>query len=325
MTITEEMTPPGGATPHTTSSTDESTPSEVGSPTGPEHDWWPRLLTVRPRTAVLTAGLIVATAWLLVVLVDVIQVVSMEDRGYEAAMWEHLFNNRPVEWSQWLFLGIAVLTAGFLAGRLRAPSDRGASLFFLIFGAGLVLMIFEDAGDVRHRLFGYFSDSSGLNQPLRVVFDGLYFAAIGVLPLLAVTRFGHHAWRAPTLRPYLVGGVGLYGLAAGASTLRYFNDFYRRLGEAIDNTLFAGRFPAPEATNAELEAGWGHFQLVDGVIEESVELIAAACLLAAILAFAHDFRQRRLTESPARTWAFWGHERASDAPDAESHSKPSGG
>lgn len=76
----------------------------------------------------------------------------------------------------------------------------------------------------------------------------------------------------------------LVGIAAGLSK---FLELYPRLGAWVDNFVFRGRFPGPP--NADQD--WLHYSLVDGPIEETVELLAAALMLAFVLAFIQDLKR----------------------------------
>jgi hypothetical protein len=125
-----------------------------------------------------------------------------------------------------------------------------------------------------------------LGLPYQVVSDVPYFAALAALPLYAVLRYGRHVWRVPAVRPYLGAAVLLYAAASIGSGLRHLGDFYSNLGAAIDRVFFGSRFPpAPEQ---ELERA--HYFVLDGLIEESVELFAVCSMLAVVLTFAAHVR-----------------------------------
>jgi hypothetical protein len=255
----------------------------------PVSTWWPLPLRLHPGTIVVAMVAVLAVAWTAMLVVDVLGWVTIP--GAEP-LWMHLFNNRPVEWVQWLLLGWAILQAGFVAGRL--PDDeRRLRGFVLLLGAGLVLMLFEDAGDARHVLSDYVEAALGstiLGLPHRVVADVPYFAVIAILPMLAVLRFGRDAWRSPTARRYLLLAYGLYAVAAIGSGLRHLGGLYMRVGGALDRLLLAGRFPPPDGGSRWEAAFW----LMDSVVEETIESVAAAAMLAVMLAIAHDLRAGRL-------------------------------
>jgi hypothetical protein len=252
---------------------------------------WPRALRVQPGHVVLATVALIAVAWGVFVAVDLLNVAGVGDRLWRPA-WSHLFNDRVVEWAAWVVIAVSVVVYGFVAGRLHGTERSGAAAFFLVLGLGLALMLVEDAGDVRHVISRYVRDHVGhevAGLPYRVASDFPYFTLLAAVPVYAVLRHGRHAWRAPSARPYLVAGVTLYALAGGGSAIRHLGDFYIAIGSRLDRWLLGGRFPPDRGQSEER----GHFMLVDSLIEESVELLAAACLLAVALAFVADVRSGR--------------------------------
>jgi hypothetical protein len=216
-------------------------------------------------------------------------------------MYVHLFNDRPVEWSQWVLLAWAVLACGYLAGRLahewRVPPDlrSRAATFFLVLGAGLGLMLLEEAGDIRHRVAEYVNRLVGEDPavPVSVLVDVPIFAAIAAVPLWAVARHGRQVWRAPSVRPWLLAALVLYATASAGSALG--TPFYSAVGGWIDEALLGGRLPPVP--------GWGgdegHYTVfVDSAIEETIELLAATSMLGVVLGFARDLRFGRLDDAP---------------------------
>ena len=257
-------------------------------------DEWPWVLRISPRTVVWATLGWLAIAGILFLLVDI---VGLVDIGLGQPLWERLYNKGPVEWTQWFFLALAIVAAAYLGGRLheegRTDSVRPhAARFFVLLSLGLGFMLIEEAGDIRHEisagvmwLFG--QEIFGL--PHRVVTDVPYFALLAALPMYAVLRYGRHVWASTRTRPYLAGGVLLYAIVGSSNGLRHLGDHYIRMGAWLDRVLLGGRFPVPEGMTQER----AHFYVMDAVVEESVELMAAALLLAAVLAFAADMRQRQ--------------------------------
>jgi hypothetical protein len=98
---------------------------------------------------------------------------------------------------------------------------------------------------------------------------------------------GYRSFRAaPPASSYLVAGYVAYGLAAAASATRHLGGWYRRLGDGLIERI------APSAV--ELYQAWAPaedivvevftlgFWFMDLAVEETLELIGAAALLAAI-------------------------------------------
>ncbi len=255
---------------------------------------WPLLLRISP-TGFLSATLGWLTlAWGMFLAVDIWGVI---DLGTSLPVWYWLFNDRPIEWTQWFFLVFATVAAAYLAGRLYADRRVMASHFFFLLAIGLGFMLIEDAGDIRHVISAialslFESEESGLvlGIPYRVVSDVPYFAALAAVPVYAVLRYGRHIWESVRTRWFLASGILVYAIAAMGSAVSHFNEFYIRTGAWLDAIVFAHGFPVPE----HMSQGETHFLLMDAVIEESVELLALAMILAAILAFVSDVRADRI-------------------------------
>ena len=249
------------------------------------HDW-PALIRVRPHVVLTNVITVVLVAWAAMVAVDVLQIAGSRP----TPLWVLLFNDGLVEWIQWLLLPATVFASGFLVARLLDSSDRGAANFFLFFGIGLALMLIEDAGDIRHAIRSLVHLSIGdriLGVQTGLVVEVPYFLLLAAVPLYALARYGRYVWGHTRTRRLLVAGYGLYAVAAGASAFRILGDFYVVTGRWIDDNLFAGRLAVPSGQSQQ----YAHFYLVDGPIEESVETIAAACLLGVALAFASQFHE----------------------------------
>ncbi|NDL60685.1 hypothetical protein [Phytoactinopolyspora mesophila] len=286
-TADEQLNHPGATGGHTGVDT-------AGRPADGGDGRWPVLFRIRPRYLLLAVAAFVITAWTLFIAVDIVNVNGFGDR-IAMPMWTYLFNDHVVEVSQWVMLAVVIAVAGYLGGRLAGTAYRGASTFFFLLAVGLGLMLVEEAGDVRHGISGavrlhFGSEVFGL--PYQVVSDFPYFAALAAIPLYAVLRYGRYAWEAVSARPYLVVAVVLYGMAAIGSGLRHLGSLYVNLGSAVDQTFFGGRFPPSPGMSQER----AHYFVVDGPIEETVELFAVTCMLAMVLAFAAELRSGRLVQ-----------------------------
>lgn len=254
----------------------------------------PLVVRPRPRTVVLTAAAVVVLAWLAVLVVDVWNVAGLGEIPRHA-LWVNLFNSRPVEWLQWVALGAAGVGGGYLAGALRGRGQPALTAFVALLAAGAVVMLLEEAGDIRHSVSLYVLAWFG-EQPLpglhyRVVSDLPFLTLVALLPVYALLRHGRAVWTdARGARPYLVATYGLYGIAALASGLRHLGGtgghadragLYADLGAALHATVFSGITQPAYMDLTELR-----FLLVDSIVEESIELLAAASLLGLVLAVA---------------------------------------
>ena len=249
---------------------------------------WPALLYIRAHVTVSNVAVAVVMGWLALLAIDV----DVFGLGIEppSPLWGRLYNDGPVEWLQWFLLAGAVFAAAYLASRLWSLHASHAARFFTLLSIGAALMLIEDAGDIRHELGRYVVDTFGsrvAGLPINLFAEVPYFAALAAVPIYAVIRYGSAPWQVSGVRPYLVGAYGLYGLAAASSSLRVVGGNYTRLGAWIDETILGARWPsAPGETTAH-----AHFYLVDGPIEESIEVLAAACLFALVLAFTAAVRR----------------------------------
>lgn len=249
---------------------------------------WPFLLRIRPRVVVAAVIIWLMVAWALFLSVDIF---GWFDPGFNRPMWRLLFNNYPVEWTQWFLLAFSIFIAGFLSAVLYARQQLPSAKFFLFFGIGLGFMLIEEAGDIRHTISAELRRVMGdeiAGLPYRVVSDVPYFTLLASVPAYAVLRYGKHIWREYLqARWILLGGVALYALAAVSSAVRHLNDFYIRVGAWVDSTFFAGRFPVPGNLSQER----AHFFVVDSVLEETVELLAITLVLAGLLAVSLQLRR----------------------------------
>jgi hypothetical protein len=235
------------------------------------------------RVIGLSAGLALVSLGL-VTLVDIARVAG----ELPSPLWHTLFGEGgPIEWAQWGLLGALAVSSAVLAERLR-------SRFFLLFAVTAVLLLIEDAGNVRHALAGYGQTLLGnriLGYPTSMFIEVPFFALLAAVPLYAVVRHGHEVWAFVAARRYLVTGYALYALAAIASGLRRLGH-YEWLGRRA-NELLGGRIPLGPYEDTAV----GYRLIVDFMIEESVELLAAACLVATVLAC---FEEVRRAADPSR-------------------------
>lgn len=251
---------------------------------------WPWLFRVKPKVLVWSIAAWIIFAWLLFLSVDIWQ---WFDVGDERPMWSLLFNDRPVEWTQWFWFAFAITMSGYLASRLDVAQRRMAAKFFFLFAISLGLMMIEDAGDIRHTLSWEVQRITGdtiFGLPYRSMVDLPYFALLATLPLYTVIRYGRYLWPEVAVRRYFIASVILYAIASIGSGVRYLGDFYQRMGAWIDDNLMGGRFPIKEGDSQETT----HLLLIDAPIEESIETIAITLLIAGILTYALRFRTGQL-------------------------------
>ena len=231
------------------------------------------------------AGYLVLT-WALVFVWDFSGLID-----HHTLAWAFLFSEgSPTEWLQWIALAGCVLTCGFLWGRAQTLG-RPYAPFFGILGMGLCLMLIEDAGNLRH----------GLSKLVLVDFLGLpgrglaksmmdlvvYSALAGLMvaPFVLYLRQLRPGMRASVL---FLSGYAAYGLAAFSSASAYVGNWYARVGNDIiaatgidiDARLSWTRMAEHVAEGTRPDLG---FWMMDFLYEESLELLGAGMILAALL------------------------------------------
>lgn len=250
---------------------------------------WPRLMRCSPRLLITLVALWLLVAWSVFLAVDIY---GWIDLGLNRPVWTLLFNDRPIEWTQWFILAAAAAMSGYLGGRLDGRGEAKAGRFFTLLALGLGFMLIEDAGDIRHVLNQEAARLVGakiFGLPASFLVEAPYFLAVAGVPLYALARYGHSIWWAVSARFYLLGGFLLYGLAAGGSLLSNLAHSYVILGGLFDILLLGSRLPPIPGRTQE----YSYFFFADSALEESVELLAITMLLAAMLAFVSNLHARR--------------------------------
>lgn len=270
-----------------------------------------RLLQTRPRRVLIAALLYLLLAWTAIAVIDIYDVAGLRStlgRDGEGPVWVHLFGEAGVtEMLQWLLLASVTLVAAVRSGQQLQMGNVPAARFLGLLGLAAVLMLIEDAGNPSHRLGDYGEDILGTGGfVVELVFRLPVFLVIGGVPLYAIVRYWGRIARGRDGSLLLLGGVGMYGLAAFSSVpANLLFDFYPRFGPWFTERILGGRLvslePFPglgEALTPEDFTGW---LFMDFVFEESVELIGAALLFAGVLALGSALAEPRQDPVEAST------------------------
>lgn len=250
---------------------------------------WPWLLRWQPGQLLLAVVGILALTWMSWIAVDAFNVGGLGDR-LDAPLWRNLYNDSLIDVVQWVLLALAVVAAGYLAGRIARDGQRREASFFLLLGLGLGLMLIEEASNIRRSL-GYnarerFGDTIlGIDHTLLTY--GPVLTAVSVIPLYALLRYGVDIWRVRPARAYLIGGYAAFAMVAVTSLIKNVGGLYVTLGDALDSLLGGVRLVEGRSRD------WGYLTLTDATIEEPIEAIAAASMLAMILAYANAVRRAK--------------------------------
>ncbi|MCG5539474.1 hypothetical protein, partial [Halorhodospira sp. 9622] len=186
----------------------------------------------------------------------------------------------PVEKAQHVCLALGfVFSAGCFAYQIK---NKQSTAGWWALTAGFFFLYLEDAHNTRHYITRTLLDVDRETPVLQASIELSYYAflaSVMVLALFLLLRSGTLPKLAKRL--FLIG-YPLYGLIAFASATRNVGDWYRVVGSWIQERLIEGRtisFPWSDATYEC--AAISSFVFMDGLVEESIELVAATLLLAA--------------------------------------------
>lgn len=202
-------------------------------------------------------------------------------------------SNGIAEIIQWSILALGIGISFFQAGKW-SEKETSRSQFFLIFGLTFLIMLLEDAGDIRHTLMSYVQVVA--NEPdqgiFGTIFEALYFVGIGFLPAWALFQYRSLLRRIPRAFTYLIIGVFLRYLAGSLSLIGTAFDMF------LEHNLYTlwGKQMVQLSYSlggTELQILWTDtwsedhiaFSLLDSLIEENIEIIAYACMVAGIMYF----------------------------------------
>lgn len=230
-------------------------------------------LTAR-RWVVITVAAFVSVG-VAVVAVDLFGVMGV-DTALDDPLWLSIYRDSViVDFLHWAVLAAAALLASDTAGRLRAGSDGQLGAFWTLLAVGSMLLLIQATG--RPLNFAGVVALSVWNVPPHLTRMAIV-TLIAVVFAFALVRYGRHAWQFRPGRPYLVAGYGVYAVMVLMTATAAYR-WYPSLGSWLDRVLLAYRLPRDEAPVLH------ELQLMDIMVRPSVELLAAALLLALALAF----------------------------------------
>ncbi len=217
--------------------------------------------------------------------------------SYRPFFFHHWGRNSGIaETIQFLMLGFSAVGSAYLAGQYRSK-DKKMFKFWSIMSLGLLLMLLEDAGNLRHTFMSYIQAIfQEAEQGLAGTgFELLYFGVLGGIPLYALIRYGGVLGKIKKAKNYILTGFVFYFLAGGLSFIGTAfsklidKNFYTILGEKLyslslklGDDQVAVIWENWEATNWRFPIG---FFLMDSLIEENLEIIGAGAFLAGVISF----------------------------------------
>lgn len=239
-----------------------------------------------PTSTPATAGRLTPARWVsLVVAVFVlvagaVAVVDLfglagTDEALDAPLWLLIYRDSVVvDFVRWAVLAAAALLASDSAGHLRAGSDRRLGLFWTLIAVGSMLLLIEATG--RPLNFAGVVALQAANVPPHLTRMAIVVGIAAVF-VVALVRYGRHVWRFRPVRPYLVAAFGVYAVAVLMAATGY--RWYQLVGSWLDRVVLRYELPRDEAPVPH------ELQLMEIMVQPSVEVLAAALLLALALAF----------------------------------------
>ena len=244
---------------------------------------WPR-----PQHVLLAVAAYLVVAYGLFVLVDVLHIVDFAwPASHVHPLFYELFaEHRVTEWLQFITMAFAAVTAAHISGLLRERGMDGPRGFWTVTGVAFAFLVVEDAASIRHMLVRYGSFYVEQIQPMATIVEVSYYALLASVPLYAVVRYARHIWHHAATRRFLLAGYALYGFAAFTSATSGFGDWYVRLGDWVALQVLRGRImEMPSGMHGVQAESTTGYMLLDVLFEETVELMAAALLLAGALTY----------------------------------------
>lgn len=241
--------------------------------------WWTLLKSSfsaameKPRPAWLSIAFAITTLIICLVsvyLVDIRNVLSLpyEIRRHEG-LYFYLFSDLLlIQLIQAGFLAVIALSGACLYGIFRGPEKIKEHKFWGLVTLSFLLLLIEDVANPRHAIVHY---ASMINIP-REAIEGPFYFLIALPLLIALLRYREVIFSNPRVKKYVIVGVSIYAFAVGLSLFREIGiEFYHIWGTKLSNIVTGGVIP-----------GYG---LMDLIVEESLELIAASTIFAGVYAY----------------------------------------
>lgn len=263
-------------------------------------------LLLAPKTIIAIGIGILVFSYMTIYLIDMLNIFGLRmlfEGGKVPLMWHWTFVEAgPVEVFQWLFLGGFIITSGYLVGGFSQLNESKKANFWLIMAIGGVLMLIEDAANVRHPLI---TSSIIFDWHTVNILETIYFLFIAFLPVIAVIKYRKILFKNRKLLMLFVLAFLFYGTAGFVTGDTYVSNglgIVEPINNAMYNfTVYLGGEDLQiiyEDSNrhiAELEEERGSsimdvgMRLNDYILEESLELLGATMFLAAALMHRKDY------------------------------------
>lgn len=216
------------------------------------------------------------------------------DRLSVPFMWNYLFTEGgPVEIMQWLFIALVTMTGAYISGKLHAlGKNKQVATFWLLFAVLGVLMIMEDAGNVRHFLTTRGTLLFVDRMIVRSITELSYFGLMAIIPAYAVLRYGRYLLPSKKTAVLLLLGCFFYAVAVGMSGTRDIMFWYQTAGTifydfsvALGGEELLEIYEKTDEYLADIGSISLRYRFMDYVVEESFELLGASFLWASSLSY----------------------------------------
>lgn len=244
---------------------------------------------------------ILGFAYLLVLLVDLLNVFGLRGRPGTIVpfYWDRLFVEASlIELTQWSFITGIIITSTYMAKKLEYLEQVIERKFWILFTVTGILMLVEDAGNIRHFLF---RDLLELHWKEINIAETIYFGILAAVPSYALIKYGRKIREERRTFLLLILGGLFYGMAVTISGPghSFGVTILGEKGLEITGTIGGEELQKmySESEQALIDAHGETvddlaFRFTDHFIEESLELIGAIFLLASTVSYLEKVRKR---------------------------------
>ncbi len=206
--------------------------------------------------------------------------------------WLRIFREASItEQLQWTLLGLSALICIMIYALEYIRSKKHSGAWGLL-AVGLIIMLLEDSMNIRHGISDMFLNHEFFQEQLgfdsfgagniRTITELTFYAILGGIMVISFYLIYSDANRPDRGIRYLFIGYIVYGIAAVSSATRLIGGWYSATGDWLLAQLLANT--EVNWTDEEQIQLYG-YHFIDMVFEESLELLGASIILAALIIF----------------------------------------
>jgi len=203
----------------------------------------------------------------------------------------YLYNQGgPIELLQWAVNAISLAVCLWLV-RYHSNSKNQAGMYTFSLGViGLSIMLLEDITDIRliavmiiTRAVPHLNGHTAADHPvLYTVVTLSFYCLIGISMVLFLFHLAQSS-KTSGVKYYIFMGILCYGLAAAGSATAMVGDWYLLVGSWMITPQINELENIFQATSTSFQHHPLGYWIMDMIFEESLELLGAASILAALL------------------------------------------